>query len=120
MNCFMCLVETGCASHPAFAICQKCGVGICEKHLVELITPPLVGLGASNSGAYQYNMVCCRCYKPIAPIVRRLSPQPHMRKQDKPGWNWWNLLRRHRRSELPNSEDAVATVEIFLKRQRKQ
>ncbi len=33
MNCSICLVETGCATRAAVAVCQRCGAGVCGAHL---------------------------------------------------------------------------------------
>ncbi len=38
MNCYICLLETGCESRPALAICQHCGAGMCREHIRESIT----------------------------------------------------------------------------------
>ncbi len=55
MNCYICLVETGCASRAAVAVCQRCGAGMCGAHLRELPAPPVVGL----AGTPRSVLLCC-------------------------------------------------------------
>lgn len=118
MNCYICLVETGNESHPALAVCQRCGAGVCRVHLIELAVIPTVGL----AGETRSILICCRC-SPCTPPAARPSRSgkqvkglgEHSRTS---GRNWWNWLPWRRRSELPEPQEAVATVERFLKHQR--
>ncbi len=120
MNCYLCQVETGNAFHPALAICQRCGAGICGEHLVESVVTPVIGLAGDSRSI----LICCRC-SAFSPRQARL---PESRKQVKgrdgqgraSGWSWLRWLRRRRLSTLPNPEEAVAAVERFLHRQRSE
>jgi hypothetical protein len=108
MNCYVCRVETGCESHPALAICQRCGAGICGLHLVELTVTPVVGLAGDRRSI----LVCCRCSQ------TQLYQQKVVKEQEKQGktsgCRWWQRFRRSRPSALPTPEEAVAAVEQFL------
>ena len=120
MNCYICLVETGCTHQPAFALCQQCGAGVCAKHLVELTFPPIVGMGGERSA--RQSLICRRCYRSAVPPSRPAQSQQPPSNRDKQettsGWNWWSWLRGHQQTELPHPEEAVAAAELFLKRQR--
>lgn len=125
MNCYLCFRETGSATHPAVAICQHCGVGMCEFHLVaplgwQHVSP--VGM----AGAFSVRrLMCSHCYG-----VAFLPSRTHKPAQPKKGqggkergssgqwWKWLWKQRPSRSSELPQSEEAVAFVENYLKRQR--
>lgn len=120
MNCYVCLIETGCDHHPAFALCQRCGAGICEKHLVEVIVVPPVGMGGDSRP--RYSMICCRCRRVANLPTRSLWPEKSTGKRDEQeifsGWRWLSQHWRRKQPELPKPEEAVAAVEQFLKRQR--
>ncbi len=122
MNCYLCLVETGCHHRPAFALCQRCGAGVCVEHLVELTFPPVVGMGGDSSA--RQSLICRRCYRSTVSSSGPSQPQSHLARQEKQepsrGWNVWHWLRGRQQSELPDPEEAVTTVELFLKRQRSQ
>ncbi len=117
MNCYLCLVETGCHSQPAFALCQRCGAGMCGEHLKEVLWCPVAGLAGD---APKYSLVCQRCYFAAVPSARpsqlpRERQQKHRRSS---GGSWWKRFWRQSEPILPTEKDAVATVELFLKRQR--
>jgi hypothetical protein len=119
MNCYLCLVETQCASHPAFALCQQCGAGMCEKHLIELGVRPAGG-GMISAG---YRLLCHRCYRTAVPSVRPLQAQQRSQQRERgrsPGLRWWLWHWPHQPSALPQPEEAVAAVERFLQRQRRR
>lgn len=119
MNCYLCRVETGNTFHPALAICQRCGAGICAEHLVEVATP-VIGLAGESRSI----LICCRCStspprQPGLPGSRK--PVKERDGQSKTsGWNWWHWLWRRQPSALPNPEEAVAAVERFLNHQRSE
>ncbi len=101
MNCYLCLVETGCASRAAVAVCQRCGAGMCGAHLRELSATSVAGL----AGTPRTILLCCRCApSPVAPAARPMSKQQG--KYGKSGWRWWGRHRLH--GELPNPAEAVA------------
>lgn len=114
MNCYLCLVETGCASRAAVAVCQHCGAGMCGAHLRELSTTPVAGL----AGTPRSVLLCCRCASsPVAPAARPMSKHQETQQGEssRSGWRWRG---RHRRNvELPKPAEAVAAVERFLNRQ---
>ena|SRR5713101_7584467 len=116
MNCYVCRVETGCESHPALAICQRCGAGICGAHLVELTVTPAVGLAGDSRSI----LVCCRCSPPPLHREKGAERRQHVKERDEqsktPGRNWWHRLWQGRPSALPTPEEAVAAVERFLSR----
>ena len=120
MNCYVCLVETGCESCPALAICQRCGAGICREHLRESVVTPTVGL----AGEVRSILVCCRCSPSPLPLEKESDSRKRLKEQGKQGMlsgrNWWDRLWRHRPSALPEPAEAVAAVERFLDNQRSQ
>ena len=120
MNCYVCLVETGCESRPALAICQRCGAGMCQAHLVESVVTPVVGLAGDTRSL----LICCRCAPSPPHPATRAAPRKRGEEQDgqdrTAGWHWWRRLRRRRSSTLPRSEEAVAAVERFLNNPRNQ
>jgi hypothetical protein len=122
MNCYLCLIETGCNLRPAFALCQQCGAGMCAEHLVELTLTPVVGMG--SVGNPRQSLICRRCYQSAVLPPRVPQPQRRPARQDKQetsaGWKWWDWFRGHQQPELPDSEEAVAIAELFLRRQRSQ
>ncbi|HZT99294.1 MAG TPA: hypothetical protein VFA10_06515 [Ktedonobacteraceae bacterium] len=124
MNCYLCRIEAHCSSHPALALCQQCGVGICEEHLVELFVRPIVGLAGDNRTLPRYTFICCRCYRSAVSPTRPASSQEQTSRIKKQGtspwWRWWSWLWHRRQPVLPKPEEAVADVERFLKRQRSQ
>lgn len=114
MNCYVCLVETGCASHSAVAVCQRCGAGICGAHLRELSLTPISGL----AGTPRSVLMCCRCApSPVAPAARPLLEHQETQQSEdgKAGWRWWGRRRLH--MDLPSPAEAVAAVERFFNRQ---
>lgn len=120
MNCYICLIKTGHPSRPAFAICQRCGAGMCEDHLITVTTAPLVGLAGDTATCPRRSLICSLCGMKKLP-----SPQPaeHQRMgQVKRGvmslYHWWRGLTHQQSDALPGEEDAVAFVEQWLKRQR--
>lgn len=117
MNCYHCLVETGSVAQPAFALCQRCGAGMCGQHLKELQWCPVAGLVGDGP---RYSLICQRCYLAATPSARPAQmPRARQQKQRRSsGWSWWKKLWWQPEPVLPTEEDAVATVELFLKRQR--
>jgi len=117
MNCYQCLAEAGDRYHPAFAVCQRCGAGVCEVHLVKLATAPAAGL-AGNPGCM---LICSRCNEPLplkkpSDAVKSMKFQSRMRNFVRKGlWRW---LSGQQSSALPEPDQAVKAVEQFLHRQR--
>ncbi len=122
MNCYVCRVETGNCSHPALAICQRCGAGVCDAHVVEVKVIAATGL----AGSARYLLICSRCY---AALSQERSPRTKKPAQEKStpaqpaGKHWWNRLRRNRSKEETGQmepAEAVKEVERFLQQQRRQ
>ena len=122
MNCYLCLQEMHGVSRPALALCQRCGAGMCQDHLVELLARPVVGPAGDSSASPRYTLVCCRCYRSAIPPTRLACSQrqtrEHGEQETSSGWRWWQQLWRRRQPALPTPEEAVTTVEIFLKYER--
>lgn len=126
MNCYLCLMETRCASCPAFAICQHCGAGMCEKHLVEVKTTPLVGMAGMMYANSQHSLICWHCYNTAFLSTpghrsRRTGNETDTPKKEGAWWKGWFQsvwLWSRPQSIVPNEEEAVATVEQFLKQRR--
>lgn len=118
MNCYLCRIEAGNGFRPALAICQRCGAGVCEAHLVESTRTPVVGLaGASNA------VICSRCSAPFSQQrsrEARKSPRAEVAWSRSPLKILWHWLFRRCPSELPEPAEAVKEVERFLHRQRSQ
>lgn len=118
MNCYLCRIEAGNGFRPALAICQRCGIGVCEAHLVESTRMPVVGLaGASNA------VICSRC---SAPFSQQRSHEARKSTGEKNAWSrsplkiLWDWLFRRGPSELPEPAEVVKEVERFLHSQRGQ
>ena len=121
MNCYVCRVETGNSVHPALAICQRCGAGVCDAHVVEIKMMEAIGL----AGASRFLLICSRCYAALS--QKRL---PHAKKPTgeksapvkPPGKHWWNRFWQSRSKEAEPMEPAetVKEVERFLHQQRRQ
>ncbi|SRR5579884_2458628 len=111
MHCYICLVETGCLSHAAVALCQRCGAGVCDTHLLVLEKPPVVGM--AGDGQHRRHLICSHCSQRLV-----TSPQQEPQPQRQPSrgkrffWQWWKRRREH---ALPEPEEAVAAVEQWLK-----
>lgn len=124
MNCYLCLMEASCASRPAFAICQRCGAGMCEKHLVEMKVTPVVGMGGTLYATASHRLICWNCYHAAfltaaAQQPRRTGNAADTSKKSVAWWKYWcQRLWHHPQSTLPDEQEAVATVEQFLKHQR--
>jgi hypothetical protein len=119
MNCYLCLQEND-VSRPALAFCRRCGAGMCQNHLVELLVRPVVGPGGNASP--RYSLICYRCYRCAIPPTRlacsqRQTSEPG-EQETSSGWRWWQRLWRRRKPALPTPEEAVRTVELFLKYER--
>ncbi len=121
MNCYVCQVETGNCSHPALAICQRCGAGVCDAHVVEIKMIAATGM----AGTARYLLICSRCY---AGLSQERSPRSRRPAQEKDapakpaGKHWWNRFRQSRSKEAEPMEPAevVKEVERFLQQQRRQ
>lgn len=117
MNCYLCQLEAD-KLFPAVAVCQSCGAGICESHLIQMKTTQVVGM--AGNGAPRSQVVCCRCYAE--------TPSTHMFRSEGlakarytwKGASWWGWLRRNQSKALPLPSEAVAFVEEFLYRERNQ
>jgi len=113
MNCYLCLVETAGLSRPACGVCQHCGAGICERHLVVVQYP----LGMA--GGRRRTLVCASCSRAGEPpsTQRRGGTQQHQKEQEvSTRWIWFH--RRKQTSALPEPAQVVVAVEQFLKQQR--
>lgn len=119
MNCYLCFLHTGQSTREALGICQLCGAGCCEHHLLTIISNPVVGMAGMPLQRRQ--MRCSLCQEEIIARSRPHAP-PVSRKEhaDQSPTVWWRWLSRRRQSALPESEEAIALVERFLKHDRKQ
>ncbi len=118
MNCYVCLVSSSGEQKAACAICQRCGAGLCEKHLITHCSTSPMGMG--GNGNPRYLLVCQRCSPDRGGMVQ--SPQPAL-SQYRPKLvshrHWWQRVQR-KQPDLPDSQEAIAGVEQFLKKQRRQ
>lgn len=120
MNCYLCSVEAERDDQPAVALCQRCGAGACRQHLVERVVAPPVGMG--NDTRLRYSLICCRCNIAATVPIQHLWPAQKMQEPaiQRAKWNWWKWFTNRQQSSLPEPDEAVSTVEMFLKQQRKQ
>ena len=119
MNCYVCRVEAGNGSHPALAICQRCGAGVCGAHVVEIKMISTAGM----AGAIRYLLVCSRCYATLSParLPRVKKPGTEKSAYGKPSRrHWWNSLWRGHSVESMEPAEAVREAERFLRQQRRQ
>jgi len=110
----------GYAHQPAFALCQRCGAGVCDQHLVEVTLTSIAGMG--GSGRHRHSLLCLRCHQ-LAHAAPQLAPplspaEERKQKISSVPWNVWKRLRGKHDSELPASQEVVEAAELFLKRQR--
>jgi hypothetical protein len=120
MNCYLCLVETGCDYQPAYALCQRCGAGICGEHLRELRTMPVAGLIDAHP-IPKYSLICQRCYQAAATVTRpTYPPVENFQRRSAPSLRafWRKHFRRAQPSPLPSESDAVILAERFLEQER--
>lgn len=121
MNCYVCLVLHGCQTQPAFALCERCHVGICADHLIEVTVPPLVGMAGDTSTFPRHRLFCQRCYQGTG-TTSHASPSRQQKggseKRDRFSFRrWWRKRGPHGdTSDLPSPEEAVEAVEQFFKR----
>jgi hypothetical protein len=119
MNCYVCRVETGNGSHPALAICQRCGAGVCDTHVVEIKMISTAGM----AGAISSLLICCRCYAALSPerLSRTKKPTAEKSASEKATRKrWWNHFWRGHSAEPMEPAEAVKEVERFLRHQRRQ
>jgi len=119
MICYLCSLEAG-QERRAIGVCKCCGAGICRSHLVETLTTPPIGMGTDIHT--RYSLLCRRCYTTTTPPTRLPRNRTH-EPDEKSVWSerkWWHWLFKRKPATLPEPEEAVSTVELFLKQQRKQ
>jgi hypothetical protein len=115
MNCYRCLTSPENCVRAAVAVCQHCGSGMCEHHLVTLTRPPAAGM----NGALTPRMMCSHCFHTLFPP----KPQHHANRTHTKG-SWIERLARRgkqydgAKQELPAPSEAVALIESFLKQQK--
>ena len=116
MNCYMCLVETGCATRSAFAVCQCCGAGACDIHLIAHAVGPVMGMGGGTAAVQRRRILCVHCAGSSLPAAR---PQrfPRQRREGRRK-RWWQWFERKQQVRLPDVQEAIAEVERFLKQGR--
>jgi hypothetical protein len=117
MNCYICREEIGNCSRPALAICQSCGAGMCESHVVERTPVPAMGM----AGTSRCLLICSRCHHVLSQARGPHSGKPTKEKRvsDTPAERpWWKRGWRGRSSELPEPDAAVKAVERFLHLER--
>jgi hypothetical protein len=118
MHCYLCLIDGRGEQRSACAICQRCGAGVCEKHLVtQTSTAPI---GMAGNGKPRYLLTCQRCSSDLGGIAQstRSPGVPHQIPLVD-NRRWW-LRPRKKRTDLPDPQAAIAGVERFLKKQRRQ
>ncbi len=116
MNCYVCLVETGNTTCSAFAVCQCCGAGACEIHLVAYAVGPIIGMAGGTTDVQRRRILCVYCADKSLPTAR---PQQFGKQQGEGrGKRWWQWFERKRQVELPDAQEAIADVERFLKQGR--
>jgi hypothetical protein len=114
MKCYLCLVKTGDASRDACASCQHCGAGVCDSHLVSVQRHPGMAGGGKRS------LICSQCSSADSPVRPCSDLGQQGRREMKRGYSWWTWLRRKRVAVLPEPEEAIATIEQFLKQRHGQ
>lgn len=110
MNCYLCYKEAGNATNPALGFCQRCGAGICERHLVLVTSQPAGGMNGLTPRMRSLQCVhCLEIGKPARHASHRFpqSQEPFLRKVR----TWWRNATR----PLPEPQEAVAMVERYLK-----
>lgn len=112
MNCYLCQIQSGNTLRPALAVCQYCGVGVCEEHLIEMRAAQTAGM--AGNGGKTASVICCRCYTAAVSKRRPLARRPAKTRYEWKGAWWWGWFRRQPISDLPTPEEAVAAVEQFL------
>ena len=113
MNCYYCLIETGTVSRSAFAICQRCGAGICEAHLVTFGSTPGMAGGCSQK------FLCSHCTYPAHRRVHVYNQMnEHQRNEKKWRLSWWRWFRKDQEEALPEPEHVITAIEHFLKYER--
>ncbi len=114
MNCYHCWLETQSSFSPALGVCQRCGAGSCEQHLVQVVSRPVSGMGTMMHAGRR--LLCSRCYE------ESVSPASSQRQQKKQAGlsrpTWWKWFRSGSQDDLPEPGEAVAFVERLLKRQQ--
>ncbi len=116
MNCYVCLVETGYATRSAFAVCQCCGAGACDIHLVAYAVGPVIGMGGGTTGVQRRRILCVHCADSSLPAT---SPGRFPKQQGEGRRKrWWKWFERKRQERLPDAQEAIADVERFLKQGR--
>ncbi len=113
MNCYLCSLQRENAPHPALGICHTCGAGICEQHLVQVVSRPVVGMASSSHT--RRHLLCSQCMKDVNTPLRpaALPREAHeCSRAPRPFWKRW--LRPRTSSALPQPEEAVAFVERFF------
>jgi hypothetical protein len=112
MNCYLCQHNPGESSRPAVGICQRCGAGICESHLIEVTRKPVGGMMAMTGLRRLLCMVCAQEHGSS-------EPQRPERVRQKESSSWWQQWFGNRnRSTLPTPEEAIAEAERVLKQER--
>jgi hypothetical protein len=110
MNCYLCCLETRDPTCPALSICQSCGAGICERHLVTTVTRSVVGMGTTLQ---RRRMFCTHCSE------NTVAPSSPVQRKEQRTWSrvkWGKWFWRARRDELPEPKEAVALAERWLQR----
>jgi hypothetical protein len=123
MNCYLCLVETGCRNQPAYVLCRKCLAGICQEHLVEIGRTPATGLAVYPA---EPHFMCLRCYNRSHNLTCASSSQGCQERQgQRPTISWhgfwqqfWWWCCPQRQPVLPTPQEALETVEHYLRQQR--
>lgn len=119
MKCYLCFLQTGQVTREALGICQICGAGCCEHHLITIISDPVVGMAGMTQKIRQLR--CSLCHEGI--VSRFQPPAAIGHRKEHSGQSptfWWKWLSRRRQRVLPSAEEAIALAEQFLKHDRKE
>jgi hypothetical protein len=116
MNCYLCRCEAGNQCRSALAICQYCGGGICEEHLIQVKTVQTAGM--AGGGGEKVILTCCRCFASSPSRSLSQPGKPDRARCEWKGVSWWGWLRRP--PALPSPDEAIDIVEQLLHHERRQ
>lgn len=115
MNCYRCLVGSENRVCAAVAVCQRCGSGMCARHLMTLTRPATTGMNAAMTPS----LVCSHCFQALFPAA-----QARKHERTRKSRSWIERLSRrgkqHDNAEqaLPAPAEAVELIERFLRQQK--
>ena len=112
MDCYLCRMEAPNKPGAALVVCQYCGEGICEEHLIKM---QIIGAASMvEEGSQSSRLICFRCYASIASKRPSHPGKPVKARYQWRGATWWGWLYRPS-PDLPSPEEAVVAAEQFLR-----